>query len=146
MKQITKVDNTVYFVSCVGEKLPRPATAKDLYASSWFKKARRFAESRGCPWFILSAEYGLVSPDQIIEPYEKTLNNMPIADRRKWADRVNSQIQAVIPQFETAVFLAGQRYREFLIGHLQKRKVAIEVPIEGLKIGEQLSWLGKNGG
>jgi len=146
MKQITKDGNTVYFVSCVGEKLPRPAIAIDLYVSSWFSKARRFAESRGFPWFILSAEYGLVCHDQIIDPYEKTLNNMPIADRRKWADRVSLQIQSAIPQLETAVFLAGQRYREFLIGHLQKRKVAIEVPMEGLKIGEQLSWLGKNGG
>jgi len=145
MKEITIDGKTAYFVSCVGEKLPRPMKAKDLYASSWFKKARRFAESKGCLWFILSAEYGLVSPYQIIEPYEKTLNTLPIADRRKWADRVNLLIQAIIPQLEMAVFLAGQRYREFLMGHLQKRQIAIEVPMEGLKIGEQLRWLGKNG-
>lgn len=134
--------NTVYLVSCVGKKQLGPTAAKDLYISPWFKKARHYVENIGCSWFILSAEHGLVSPDQIIAPYEKTLNTMPIAERRKWAATVISQIDDVLPQLECTVFMAGQRYREFLISHLQGRNVAIEVPMEGLGIGEQLSWLG----
>jgi hypothetical protein len=29
----------------------------------WFLKSRRYVEQSGAPWFILSAEYGLVPPD-----------------------------------------------------------------------------------
>ena len=30
------------------------------------------------PWFILSAEYGLVPPDQVTSRYEQTLNTKPV--------------------------------------------------------------------
>jgi hypothetical protein len=79
--------NSVYLVSCVSEKCPGPAPAKELYISNWFRNSRRYVEGTDCPWFILSAEYGLVSPDQIIAPYEKTLNTMPINERRRWAEK-----------------------------------------------------------
>jgi hypothetical protein len=42
------------------------------------------------------------------------------------------------------VFLAGERYREFLARHLASRGVEVSVPMEGLRIGEQLSWLGQH--
>lgn len=42
------------------------------------------------------------------------------------------------------VFLAGQRYREFLADHLKSRGIVVEVPMEGLRIGQQLSWLGRH--
>jgi hypothetical protein len=59
---------TVYLVSCVARKRHVAAPAKDLYLSVWFRKARAYVESFGCPWFILSAERGLVRPDQILAP------------------------------------------------------------------------------
>ena len=57
---------TVYLVSCVGKKRSCAAPARELYASDWFQKARDYVESSGSPWFILSAEHGMISPDQII--------------------------------------------------------------------------------
>ena len=39
------------------------------------------------------------------------------------------------------VFLAGQRYREYLEGPLRGRGLAVCVPMEGLRQGQQLSWL-----
>jgi hypothetical protein len=49
--------------------------------SDWFLKARHYVDQSGAPWFILSAEYGLVPPDQVISPYERTLNTMPVLAR-----------------------------------------------------------------
>ncbi len=68
----------VYLVSCVSKKRSSRAPAKDLYLSDWFIKARNFVEANGGPWFILSAEHGLVAPDDLLEPYEKTLNTMSV--------------------------------------------------------------------
>lgn len=134
----------IYFVSCVGQKRADPAPAKDLYISDWFKKARHYAENKGNPWFILSAEYGLVSPKQIIAPYEKTLNTMPVAVRRAWAEKVLMQMKEATPHMKCAIFLAGKRYREFLANELQSRNVVVEMPMEGLRIGQQLSWLARH--
>ena len=132
---------TVTLVSCVGQKRGHECAARDLYVSSWFVKARRYAEASGCPWFILSAQYGLVPPDRVIAPYERTLNTMGVAERRAWALSVDRDLAAAAPAMKHAVFLAGARYREFLASHLTSRGVETSVPMEGLRIGEQLSWL-----
>jgi len=134
-------DSTAYLVSCVSRKREQACPARELYVSDLFRKARRFAEASGCPWFILSAEHGLVAPDQVIAPYERTLNTMRAADRRAWGERVAVQLAAAIPELSRVVFLAGKRYREFLGQQLASRGVEILVPMEGLRIGEQLSWL-----
>ena len=40
------------------------------------------------PWVNLSAKHGLVGPEEVIEPYEKTLKRMPVKDQCQWADQV----------------------------------------------------------
>jgi hypothetical protein len=131
----------VYLVSCVSKKERKACPARELYISDWFLKARRYAEGSGCQWFILSAEYGLVAPDRVIAPYNRTLNTMSVAGRRAWAERVSKQIEAAMPTLSHVVFLAGERYREFLADDLTDRGIVVSVPMEGLGIGEQLSWL-----
>jgi hypothetical protein len=133
-----------YLVSCVGSKLADRAAAKDLYISDWFKKARRYVERSASPWFILSAEHGLVSPESVIAPYEKTLNTMGVAERRTWAVDVSRQMETEMPQSDTIVVFAGARYREFLMCYLGSLARRVSVPMEGLAIGKQLSWLGSH--
>lgn len=43
--------------------------AKDAYRGRAFATWRSHAEQAGCPWFILSTKYGLLLPEQPIEPY-----------------------------------------------------------------------------
>ncbi|CAE6887948.1 DUF6884 domain-containing protein [Paraburkholderia domus] len=131
---------TVNLVSCVGKKLDRASPAKDLYGSTLFRLARRYVERRQGVWFILSAKYGLVAPDQRVEPYDQTLNSMKVADRRAWAHRVQQQMDTEIPSGGRCVVLAGNRYREFLMDYLSDR-FTTEVPMDGLRIGEQQRWL-----
>jgi hypothetical protein len=80
----------------------------------------------------------------VIAPYERTLNTMPVAERRAWAERVAQQLAEAAPDLARVVFLAGGRYREFLARHLTDRGVAVSMPMEGLRIGEQLRWLGQH--
>ena len=68
--------HTLYLVSCVKTKCSTRASAKDLYVSPWFRKARAFVEKTGDPWRILSAEYGLLHPDEEVRPYERTLTTI----------------------------------------------------------------------
>ncbi len=111
--------------------------------SEWFHRARAYVGAAGAPWFILSAKYGLVSPEDMLEPYEETLNTMSIGQRRASAARVQQQMDQRLPRSDRIVVLAGQRYREFLMEYLRRRAPTVEVPLEGLRIGEQLHWLGQ---
>lgn len=130
------------FVGCVKRKRESKCQAKDLYISDLFVKARKYVERRYDKWFILSAKYHLVEPETIIEPYDETLNEKGIEERREWARIVFNQIRQRFPDpsLYKLYFHAGMRYREFLIPLLNRAKYSCEVPLEGLKIGEQLSW------
>ncbi|HWB09920.1 MAG TPA: hypothetical protein VG826_11875 [Pirellulales bacterium] len=138
------IGTKVYLISCVSQKRDQPCPACDLYVSDLFRKSRRYAEASGCPWFILSAEYGLIPPNRLVAPYERTLNRMAATERRRWAERVTDQLTTAVPDLGTVVFLAGKRYREFVISRLAEQHVAVLIPMQGLRIGEQLRWLAQH--
>lgn len=131
-------------VSCVKTKLDRPAPARELYRSDWFRKARAVVERHGWPWGILSTRYGLVHSDETITPYEKTLNDMRASERRAWAARVIEALDPLLDDGNHVVFFAGMAYREHLEPHLRGRAITVHVPMAGLKQGEQLSWLARH--
>jgi hypothetical protein len=132
---------SVYLISCVSKKSTTPSKARDLYTSDWFLKARDYVESTRSPWFILSAEHGLVPPDLMLAPYERTLNAMSAPERKAWAARVKAQMETSLPDADRIVVLAGLRYREYLMDYLRQRAKLVEVPMEGLTIGKQLHYL-----
>ena len=131
----------IYLVSCVARKMPYPTKAGNLYTSPWFIKAHGLVEKTGQPWFILSAKHGLVSPETVIPLYEQTLNTMGVAERRAWAVMVREQMDEILPEADEVVILAGVKYRENLMPYLQARFPKVSVPMEGLQIGRQLSWM-----
>jgi hypothetical protein len=128
-------------ISCVSKKRFKASRAEDLYDSALFLKSREFVKQRCDKWLILSAKYGLVDPDQIIEPYEDTLNTKSVAKRLEWANRVWQELQSHVAQGDDIIILAGERYREQLVPRLEASGCAVHVPLKGLGIGKQLQWL-----
>lgn len=128
----------VALVSCVKSKQTSAAAACDLYTSQLFRALRGYAEANADVWYILSAEYGLLRPDQVIVPYERTLNAMRKRDRLAWAERVQRQLLQVLPSEAEVILLAGVRYRQDLVPFLRGHGFSISVPLEGLSFGRQL--------
>jgi hypothetical protein len=139
--------DALVLVSCVKTKLSHAAPARTLYErSTWFKGVRDIVEASDARWLVLSSRYGLVAPDDEIAPYDYTLNALGVAKRQDWATDV---LHKLIPEIETAgvkrvVMFAGDRYREFLVEPLESRGIKVEVPMEGLRRGEQLAWLSEH--
>jgi hypothetical protein len=131
----------VALVSCVKSKRPTAAPACDLYTSALFTKMRDYAKTNADTWYILSAEHGLLSPDQIVAPYEKTLNKMRVQERWNWARKVQNQLLQVLPKGAEVIVLAGQRYRENLVPFLEENGFSVRIPLEGLSFGRQLQRL-----
>lgn len=130
----------IVLVSCVSVKKDESCQAWDLYDSAWFKKAKVYAKSLNPDKiYILSAKYGLLNPDEIIAPYNETLNNMTAMERKNWAEKVKQQMKNEgIKLTDKIIFLAGQRYRENLEEGFKKS----EVPMRGLRIGQQMKFMG----
>lgn len=131
----------IVLISCVSMKQAKEAKAKDLYVSPLFKMNYAYAESQNPDAiYILSAKYGLVDPERVIPPYEQTLNTMKAAQVKDWALDVIEQMQGKINfQKDEIIFLAGERYRKFILPLCRNAKV----PLKGLGIGKQLGWLKK---
>jgi hypothetical protein len=130
---------TIVFISCVRQKLPSRSLAKNLYVSPLFRLNLRYAQSLTPDGiFILSAKYGLVELDDDLDPYDQTLNNMKVQERKEWAAAVLAQLaERADLQKDHFVFLAGEKYRKYLLPQLS----FYEIPMQGLNIGRQLHFL-----
>lgn len=129
----------VVLISCVSKKKDGPLAASELYDSTWFKYAYEYAQcTNPDKIFILSAKYGLLRPDQVIEPYNLTLNSMRKRQRCEWGQNILKEL-AKECELEHDLFyiLAGKNYREFLIPSLK----FYTVPMKHMGIGQQISFL-----
>jgi hypothetical protein len=138
---VTSSGRTIALVACAARKQGRPTRAADLYVSDLFRKSRTYAERHAAAWFVLSAKHGLVEPTAEVEPYEMTLNAMTAVERGAWSARVLRQLEHVVKRGDTVIVLAGIRYREGIVQQLEELGAKVEVPMAGLRIGEQLAWL-----
>jgi hypothetical protein len=129
----------IVLISCVKSKLNVRAKAKDLYKSPLFRHNLEYAHLlHPDAIYILSAKYGLLDLDQEIDPYEKTLNTMSEADKKTWSKIVIESLRSKTDlKTDSFIFLAGIKYRKYLIPEIMH----YEVPLEGLVFGKQLQEL-----
>ena len=139
----------VYLVGCGKAKLEEPAPARDLYTGALFRASLSYAEALAAGSgrvFILSAEYGLVVPGEVLEPYDLHLGALPRAERLAWGERVVRQLVAVAGPVEAAVVLAGRTYAE-AVRHglsLSGRAVRLDEPLDGVAgVGNRIAWLNR---
>lgn len=113
-----------------------------MYISDLFKKSLAYAKSLNpSKIYILSAKYGLLKLDDIIFPYEQTLNAMTEKEQKIWAYKVIKQCEQEGINFaEKTIFLCGKNYRKYV---MQKFKNAT-APLSKLGIGQQLQFYKNN--
>ena len=124
-------------VGCVKTKRDVGALAKDLYTSDYFVKMRTYAEATGLPWFILSAEHGLISPDEWLEPYERYLPETSRDYRRAWGQKVAAQLEHAVGSLD-GLFVdvhAGAAYIDSVEDALQQRGAQVIDQLKGLSLG-----------
>lgn len=110
-------------------------------ASDLFRKAYAYAVKNYDVVVVLSVKYGLLFPDDEIEPYNMTLKDVSSDEIRSWSERVFAQMKSKLnlQNFSRAYFRTGKKYRECLIPKLEKLRIECEVPLKNLGIGEQLA-------
>lgn len=147
---VTNNKLAVCLIACSAVKARHPMRAEDLYQGDLFRKSLAWARLTGRfqEILVLSAKHGVVQLEQVVEPYNMTLNDVGTEDRRLWAqvvarDLMNRFSASDVPiEF---VALAGRSYMEELSLELQVVMPSAELsrPLTGLGIGEQKAWLKK---
>jgi 5'-3' exonuclease len=131
----------VCLVSCSADKAESEANAEDLYISALFKKSRAWAELTGAHWYILSAKYGMVSPDTSLHPYDMCLKNASPQERELWGSQVISELGEVASPPDIVFLLAGSTYSAAILRRLVDTGYRVVQPLEGMSIGRRLHWL-----
>lgn len=141
-------DPDIILVTCVKTKRRNPCAAKDLYVSPLFVKQRAYAEESGVPWFILSAEHGLLVPDEWLSPYERYLPDTPAAFRSAWGIWVAARLQLLAGPLSGRVIEvhAGSAYIEAIRPQLDVHGATLTEPLHGLSMGARLAWYGSEAG
>ena len=132
----------VVLISCSKTKLDHPAAARDLYDSPLFRQSRAYAVASGGPWFILSAEHGLVGPDEWLAPYERYLPDTPRSFRDAWGHWVVERLDLLVGGLagRTVEIHAGAAYVEPIADRLRAKGCDLSLPLDGLSLGARQHW------
>jgi hypothetical protein len=134
-------------VACCKTKLAHAAPARDLYVSNLFRLSLVEAERQCEHVYVISAEHGLVQLAQVIEPYEKTMNDLSKEWRVIWGVRVWDSLRRLHPNVERRiVFYAGVEYvKPIRRAVYQADRDTFAEPMAGMQIGQRLAWLKQRG-
>ena len=122
----------VVFINCCREKESYKCPAKILYKSRHFKRQlnmvkKSFDENH---IFILSAKYGIVGLNDIIEPYDLKLTKQT---ENAWAEMVFKQAEERDIDLKNAVYYCSPTY----YGSIERKiNVELNCPFRGLDLYE----------
>jgi hypothetical protein len=125
----------IVLVSCVKSKRSSSSPAKDLYVSTLFRAQRTYAERFADKWFILSARYGLLEPNRVVETYEETLKGSSAERKRAWSRNVFAALEKQTTPEDIITITAGEDYCKYLVPLLEKRGNDVRRPVKGLSMG-----------
>jgi hypothetical protein len=81
-------------VGCGDAKHGGLLPAREKYRSTYFNLKRDFAETLCARWWILSAKFGLLDPDRVIDDYDVAITDDDV-DTAQWVQKVRRALSAV---------------------------------------------------
>lgn len=125
----------IALISCTSSKKDYACQAKELYSeSATFRLEYELANILAEEIYILSAEYGLVSKDTVLAPYDYTLMHKSKDIKIGWSNKVLNQMRETFSLEEDEfIILAGNDYYEYLLPSIKK----YWLPLKGKRQGER---------
>ena len=78
----------------------------------------------GFDYVIISAKYGLIFPNEIIEGYEKVLQTSEDVERIR--PIVEEKLKPILDKYEKILVIAGEKYRETLRNLWDERFITVK--------------------
>ncbi|MEM2506502.1 MAG: tRNA-guanine transglycosylase DpdA [Nitrososphaeria archaeon] len=128
LSSLKKGEKVLIITECSKEKLGYnssvKAPAKKMYQGRLFKTVREYAETMDFDYVIISAKYGLVFPEEIIEGYEKVIQTKE--DVEDIRSIVEKKLKPILQNYEKIVIIAGEKYREILRNLWDERFISVK--------------------
>lgn len=123
----------VGLLSCTSMKQSYRCKASEMYQKSpRFALAYQYAKKTCDVVFILSAKYGLIHENTVIDPYNETLNEKTDRERMNWAQNVLFDLKKVQSlKDDEFLIIAGMNYCQYLLPAIHQ----YERPLAGVSLG-----------
>ena len=119
-------------IPCGKQKATVASAARDLYIGTGFQHALQAVLRDGRPYFIISSKWGLLRPDDVIEPYEAVTKTQTDIDRLARQLRKQNVTGIQIESWCPAAYTEAMRRAGMVI---------TAEPLLGLRQGERAKWL-----
>lgn len=133
----------VVLVGCARSKRDVPGPAAVLSTSTPLLQRRAIAQVVGHEWYILSAEHGLVAPDQWLAPYDLNLEDTTSTYRDASGQWVVTKLVMKTGELngKSILLLASGTYAHHIVDRLRSGGAQVVQPLSGLRQFEQGAWL-----
>lgn len=124
----------VVLIGCSDSRATSATAARELFEGAAFRTGRAYAAASGCPWYVLSAKWGLLAPDDVVGPYDVCLQHQPDSYRRAWGRWVVERLADLHPGVRVRLEVhASAAYADPLVAPAEDRGYLIETPLHGLR-------------
>jgi hypothetical protein len=128
LSSFKKGEKVLIITECTKEKLGYTnsikAPAKKMYQGRLFRTVKEYAEAMKFDYVIISAKYGLLFPEDVIEGYEKTLKTKGEIEGIRCL--VEKKLKPILNKYEKILVIAGEKYREVLRNLWDERFIPIK--------------------
>lgn len=125
---------------CAAEEMYKPSA---LYRLSYSYAINRVTDKNE-EIFILSDKHYLMPLSKEIDPYDETLRDMSLAEKKKWGQIVYDQMKETFDMATTHfIFLTGKEYMNPIIPYLECGKYSNPIPSQ-YGFGDRMGWLKDN--
>lgn len=125
---LQKNQKILVITGCTKEKLGCDSSVKaqveKMYQGRLFKTVRKYCETMGFDYVVISAKYGLIHPEETIEGYEKVLRTKDDIERIRPV--VEEKLRPLLKNYDKIIVIAGKQYREALKNLWDERFIAIK--------------------
>ena len=130
-------------IGCTKKKQAYPCTVEEMYsASDIFRMFVKYAKDvlKADHIYVVSAKYHVLTLDEVIEPYDKFILDMPAEDRNVFREQLfYDLINKGVDFDDHTVFLIGKHYIKDIVDYF----IDYEWPTKHFQFGECKQWLKK---
>lgn len=120
-------ESNVLLVSCGKRKSNVTCKAKDMYNSCRFQTLKMIAETNNIKWHIMSAKYGLLSPNEIIDPYDLCITDCSSEYKKQWAAKMLKTL-SIYSKDTHFIVAANSDYAQHIVPALVNKGYKVSAP------------------
>lgn len=131
---------SVAIIPCTSQKSDVAGPAREVWTGAHFQLGLAYAEIYCDFTYVMSFKYGLITPDQKIQPYDLHIKNASIRERLEWWLKLREHVAEVAKANPRVVLVfTGDWERDRFVREWVRNGIReVVLPWQGLGLGQRM--------